>query len=161
MQKLWITLAAAALFAWGTPASAQLSTSSSRKAEQPPTATSGSMHDHIERAEKVVNQLLEKRPAGASTQPVPKNIINVERTQLERMQMELSEAAASANDSSAQSALETHLSAASTIVASLEATPASSAGPAGNVEIVTVDRKMLKDLQRQIEDIEHMAKKTH
>jgi hypothetical protein len=159
MRKLWIPFAAAALIACGTPASAQLSTASSRKAEQPPAPTSGSMHDHIERAERVVNQLLEKRPAGASTQPVPKNTINVERTQLERLQMELNEASAASTDSSSQSALETHLTSATSIAANLAAETSPQPQPTGSVEIVTVDRKMLKDLHRQIEDIEHMAKK--
>jgi len=65
MHKLCIGIAAAAMIAIAYPASAQLSTSSSREAEQT-TVKPGTMHQHVERAEKVVKELLEERPAHSS-----------------------------------------------------------------------------------------------
>ncbi len=163
MQKLWISLAAAACLAIAYPASAQLSETSSRKAEQPPHATTGSMHDHVERAEKVVNQLLDKRSANAPGQkPSGSNqMIAVERTQLERLQTELNEINTASNDSTGQSKLDTHIANAKNIATTLANEPASSAQPSSTNEIVLVDRATLKDLHSQIEDIEHLAKNSH
>src|SRR5579871_4055634 len=163
MRKLWISFAAAACMAVAYPASGQLSTTSSRQAEQPPHATGGTMHDHIERAEKVVNQLLDKRSAEApprkeSNGSQSTQMIAVERTQLERLQTELNEINTASNDPAGQSKLDMHIANAKNIAATLANQPASSAQPSATNEIVVVDRTMLKQLHSQIEDIEHLAK---
>jgi len=159
MTKLWISLAAAALIASASPATAQLSRASSRKAEQEPTETTGTMHDHVERAEKVLNQLLAQHSATVTDHKRDNRTMAVERTQLERLKTELDsiDQAGNATPSNAGT-LDTHLAQAKSIADTLANEQASASQPSGNVEIVTVDRDTLKQLRKDVEDIEHLAR---
>src|ERR1051325_11074151 len=102
VHKRFLSIAAAGLIAAGAPVFAQSQTAE-RKAEQPATPTSGTMHDHIERAERVVKQLLDARPANATNERESKSsntMVAVERTQLQRLAAELNEIETASNDTS-------------------------------------------------------------
>lgn len=160
MHKLCIGIAAAALIAVAYPASAQLSTSSSREAEQT-TVKPGSMHQHVERAETVVKELLAQRSAGSSAQTEQKNVVLIERTQLEKLQGELNaiDTEYNSNAPTATSALESHITTANNIIAGLESQAHNSTPPE---KIVTTDRRTVKELRDSIEAIEHLSKdKSH
>ena len=158
MHKLCISVAAAALVAVAYPASAQLSTASSRAAEQT-NVKPGSMHDHIERAETIVKELLAQRPAGAANPAqAPKNFVNIERPRLEKLQGELNAITTASNDTSQTAAgtLQAHVTTAANMVSGLEAQPT-----VANSDVITVDRNRLKELRDAIEAIEHSAKESH
>lgn len=154
MYKLSICLTAAAVLTLTQPGLAQQSTAASREARQT-DVKSGTMHDHIERAEKIVKDLLEQRPAGA-TDPAatPKSYVNIERSQLEKLQGELNALGTASNSTSSASAntLQTHVTAAQNIVGSLETRTTA------NSDVVSVDRSTVKELRDTIEAIEHSSK---
>jgi flagellar biosynthesis chaperone FliJ len=161
MNKLCISVAAAALLGAASSVTAQLSPESSRKAERAPVATTGTMHDHVERAEKVLHQLLRKRYAGSNNPAdASKNMIAVQRTQLERLQVELDAVQRQTNRASTQSTSElaSHVATAKSIATSLASESSSQAANANDSSIVTVDRSQLKQLEEQIDAIEHAAK---
>ncbi len=155
MRKLCLAIGAAAVVAIATPAAAQLSTAASRKAEQPVVETSGTLHDHVERAERVVKQLLEQRAAETNESNRSSHMIAVERKQLERLQTELGEIDAASNDASK---LGTHVASARTLADTLANQPVAASAPAGSADVVVVDRNMLKSVRDQIESIEKLAK---
>ena len=162
MYKLCIGVAVAATIGIAYPAAAQLSTTSSREAEQT-TVKPGTMHQHVERAEKVVKELLAQRAAGSSDQTERKNVVLIERTQLEKLQGELNaiDTGSNGNAPAATGTLESHITAANNILAGLE-TQASSSTQAGNNQVVSADRRTVKELRDSIEAIEHLSKdKSH
>lgn len=154
MYKLSLSLGAAALLTLAQPALAQQSTASARDAQQTDVKP-GTMHDHVERAEKIVKELLQQRPAGATdAAAAPKEFVNIERAQLEKLQGELSAMGSGPNTSSASTdALQSHVAAAQNIVGALETRTTS------NADVVSVDRKTVKELRDTIEAIEHSSKK--
>jgi hypothetical protein len=171
VHNRFLSIAAAGLIAAASPAFAQSQTSE-RKAEQPATPTSGTIHDHIERAERVVKELLAARPANATDERESRSsseskssntMVAVERTQLQRLATELNEIDTAANDTSAKgaNALDGHINTASALATTLANQPATSAEPGSKVEIVTVDRTTLKQLRDEVESIERLAKNQH
>ena len=163
MQKLFVAVAAASMIGVAYPASAQFARE--QKAEQSPTATTGSMHDHTERAERVLKQLLQQRPANDTSRSAASKSdeVAVERTQLERLQTELKEINAASSDTSPKgaSALDEHVVVAQNIATSLANRPVTPTEPQGRVEIVTVERSTLKQLKDEIEAIEKLSKTRH
>jgi len=157
MYSLCITLSAAAMLI-ATP---------SFTAAQP----SGTLHDHIERAEQMVNHLLDKRPAGTTGNVAPNTGIAVKRSQIDQLHGELEmirNAQQQAPNASGQTAgtLAEHLARARQMTLgmmnSTQQQPQASNGAAnGNDEIVTIDRTKVKELQDEIEAIEGLAKQSN
>jgi len=170
MYKVCLGISAAAMLIATAPfAAAQSATARSSNTAQS-AQPSGTLHDHIERAEDIVNRLLDKRQAGSEGNIAPNTAIGVKRSDIAQLHGELEmirNAQQQTPSASAQTpgTLADHVARAKRISAgfmsSTQQPQASSGAAHGNDEIVMVDRTRVKELQDEIESIEHLAQQQH
>ena len=170
------TTLALALVGWGLPAFA--ASASSRHQHVRDTA---SLHEHVERAEHVVDRLLQNHQAG-STAAQPNTLIAVHRDDVMKLRDELralDSAQGGASQAAQHGTIAAHVQEAQRLAARLNNPDAASASQpvgtsgsdrntpatkdksqAGRDDIVTVDRTTVKELNTEIQAIERLSRKS-